>query len=101
LSEMVKDSNRIAAAHNGVKKAIWASRGEQDEDLVIEHLAHCEHLRWMAEKVMDGWRWSGSAEKSSRDNSRLLHHLFVPYEQLSQEEKDKDVVVVKKSLKIS
>ena len=101
LSEMVKDSNRLAAAHNGVKNAIWESRGGQGEDSVIEHLARCEHLRWMAEKVMDGWRWSGNAEKSSRDDSRLLHHLFVSYDQLSQEEKAKDVVVVKKSLKIS
>lgn len=101
LPEMVKDSNRLAAAHDAVKKAIWHSRGEESEDVIIEHLARCEHLRWMAEKVMDGWRWSGSPDKSSRDNSRLLHHLFVPYDQLSQEERDKDVTVVRKTLKLA
>jgi len=101
LPEMMKDSNRLAAAHDGVKKAIWISRGEQSEGQVIEHLARCEHLRWMAEKVMDGWRWSGSEAKESRDNSRLLHHLFLPYDQLGKEEKDKDVTVVKKALGIA
>lgn len=98
LPEMVKDSNRLAASHDRVKKAIWDSRGNESANSIIEHLARCEHLRWMAEKVMDGWRWSGSADKASRDNTRLLHHLFIPYNQLIQEEKDKDVAVVKKSL---
>jgi len=101
LPEMVKDSNRLAASHNSVKRAIWKSCREESDDALIDHLARCEHLRWMGEKIMDGWRWSGSPDKTSRDNSRLLHHLFIPYDQLTQEEKDKDVTVVKKSLNIT
>jgi TrkA-N domain/RyR domain len=98
ITEMEKDSNRLAALHNEVKKAVWATRKPEEDDAVIDLLARSEHLRWMAEKVMDGWRWSGSLDKSSRDNSLKLHHLFVPYDELSKEEKEKDVTVVKELL---
>jgi hypothetical protein len=44
----------------------------------------------MAEKAMDGWRWSGSDSKASRDNDKLKHHLLVTYDSLDNPEKDKD-----------
>jgi hypothetical protein len=39
---------------------------------------------------MDGWRWSGSIEESSRKDNRLLHHQLVPYDALNNHSKDKD-----------
>ena len=57
---------------------------------MLVHLSRSEHMRWMAERAMDGWRWSGSNEASSRENDRLLHHLLVPYDALSNHDKDKD-----------
>ena len=90
LPEMTKDSNRLASLHNEVKKAVWASRQEGEDESTIDLLARGEHMRWMAEKVMDGWRWSGNPNKASRDNSLKLHHLFVPFDDLSEEEKKKE-----------
>ena len=57
---------------------------------MLVHLSRCEHMRWMAEKAMDGWRWSGSSDKLTRDNDKLKHHLLVPYDSLESPEKDKD-----------
>ncbi len=57
---------------------------------MITHLSRCEHMRWMAEKVMDGWRWSQSHDKNSRENDKLKHHLLTVYDSLSCSEKDKD-----------
>lgn len=100
LIELVKESNRLAAAHHEVKKSAWNTRDLGSDAQMLDHLARCEHLRWMAEKVMEGWRWSGSSDPSSRNNDRLLHHLLIPYDDLSQEDKEKDVSVVMQLLGI-
>lgn len=90
LSERFKDSNRLAAMHHEVKRHAWRARGDESAASILTHLSRCEHMRWMAEKAMEGWRWSGSHDKSSRDNDKLKHHLLVPYDALSNPEKDKD-----------
>jgi hypothetical protein len=90
LSERLKDSNRLAAMHHEVKRHAWHARGDVDASSTLTHLSRCEHMRWMAEKAMEGWRWSGSHEKSSRDNNKLKHHLLVSYDALENPEKDKD-----------
>ena len=76
--------------HHKVKQHIWATRLEGENANMLDFLSRCEHMRWMAEKAMDGWRWSGSHDPESRNNKKLLHHLMVPYDALSRSEKDKD-----------
>ena len=90
LSERVRESNRLAAMHHEVKRVAWETRGDTAEMKILTHLSRCEHMRWMAEKVMDGWRWSGSTDKASRDNLKLKHHLLVHFDALENPEKDKD-----------
>lgn len=90
LSERIKDSNRLAAMHHQIKRSAWHSREPNDAMNLLIHLSRCEHMRWMAEKAMEGWRWSGSLDKSSRDNNKLKHHLLVPYDSLDNPEIDKD-----------
>lgn len=85
LAERYRESNRLLAMHHEVKKIAWANRLKNKDHEMLVHLSRSEHMRWMAEKVMDGWRWS-----ASRNNERLLHHLLVPYDALSNQEKDKD-----------
>ena len=94
LPEVVKDSNRLAVDHHAIKKSAWSTRKPLSDEEMLDHLSRCEHLRWMAEKVMEGWRWSGSADPSSRNNDRLLHHLLIPFDELSQDDKHKDLNVV-------
>jgi len=90
LKERIKESNRLAAMHHQVKRNAWHSREPNTDMELLIHLARCEHMRWMAEKAMEGWRWSGSLDKSSRDNDKLKHNLLVPYDSLDNPEKDKD-----------
>jgi len=90
LSERYREGNRLAAMHHKVKQHIWATRLEGENANMLDFLSRCEHMRWMAEKAMDGWRWSGSHDPESRNNKKLLHHLMVPYDALSRPEKDKD-----------
>jgi hypothetical protein len=90
LKERTKESNRLAAMHHQIKKNAWHSREPNSAMEILNHLSRCEHMRWMAEKAMDGWRWSGSLDKASRDNTKLKHHLLIPYDALDNPEKEKD-----------
>ncbi|MEP2776891.1 MAG: RyR domain-containing protein [Luteolibacter sp.] len=51
----------------------------------IEKLAEGEHDRWMAEKERGGWKYAPFPDKPN-----LLHNLLIPYDQLPEEEKQKD-----------
>lgn len=90
LPERYRESNRLLAMHHEVKRIAWENRGQTPAMEILRHLSRCEHMRWMAEKAMDGWRWSGSSEKTSRDNLKLKHNLLIPYDALKDPEKDKD-----------
>jgi voltage-gated potassium channel Kch len=96
LPEMEKDVNRLAAGHDVVKKALWDSRGDLDADELVAQLAESEHQRWMAVKIMDGWRFSG--DPSLRVKSRMLDNLFAPYDRLSEAEQLKDINNVRLTL---
>ena len=95
LPEMEKDVNRLAAGHKAVKLAIWKSKKEKDSvDHLIDQLSRSEHQRWMAVKIMDGWRWSGSSDPKSRKKQNLLDHLFITFDELpdgKEGEKVKDI----------
>jgi class 3 adenylate cyclase len=51
----------------------------------MEILARREHDRWMAERVRQGWTYA-----PVRDNARRHHPCIVPWEALSEAEKQKD-----------
>lgn len=51
----------------------------------IEQLSRLEHERWMTEKQNDGWRYG-----TERNDAEKLHPSIMPYDQLSETEKEKD-----------
>jgi len=94
LPEMEKDVNRLAAGHQEVKLAVQKSLGNEKPESIIDLLARSEHQRWMAVKIMDGWRWSGSSDPKSRKKQNMLDHLFIPFDELPdgpEGEKVKDI----------
>ena len=98
LPERYRESNRLAAMHHEVKRRMRTAQSPGDEVTLMDHLSRCEHMRWMAEKVMDGWRWSGSTDPSTRNNAKLKHHLLVPYDELPLAEQEKDTRIVREAL---
>ena len=93
LGEAFKDSNRWAVLHRNVKLAIWQNTADSDQPAILEMLACSEHQRWMGEKIMDGWR-SGD----TTDKPRKVHKDIRSYADLSETDKDKDRVQVRKAL---
>lgn len=58
-----------------------------EERLALEKL---EHRRWNAYMRSEGYVFSGSVARESRNDLAKMHNDLVPFEQLSEEEKRKD-----------
>ena len=82
LSESLRQSNRAQADHQSIKlRTLTVSQTPE----TVEALAEAEHRRWMAERILAGWRYG-----EQRDNARKRHPNLKPYAQLSEAEKQKD-----------
>jgi hypothetical protein len=96
LPEHKKEANRNAAAHIDIKLRIGGAVAcELDstapeipfppDDATRETLAQLEHRRWMADKHLAGYSYG-----AERDEDRMLHPDLVPWDALSEGDKDKD-----------
>lgn len=56
----------------------------------LETLAEMEHERWMDKKFEAGWKYA-----STTDKKKHLHAALVPWASLSEEDKEKDRVMVR------
>jgi voltage-gated potassium channel Kch len=97
LPESLKDSNRrFAAAVGAVLGDLGAglvplgprtaSKTPPVESELMESLARREHDRWMADLLLDGWRY----EPGAKDPVRKTHPLLVDWAELDEIERDKD-----------
>lgn len=59
-------------------------------DADLEKLANLEHARWMDERRRQGWTYG-----APRDDARMRHPLMVPWDQLGDEAKDKNRVIIR------
>ena len=67
--------------------------GKKTEDLTQEErdkIEVLEHKRWNAYMRSEGYVFSGSPEKSSRNDLAKMHHDLVDFASLTEEEKRKD-----------
>jgi hypothetical protein len=85
----------------------WApvKKGERGEtaptipDDIIERMARREHDRWMAERLVSGWRPTEAGEK--RNNDLMIHDKIVPWDALSDADKNNDVVQVRAAIDVA
>ena len=91
-----KKANQHAAAHMDVKLriancvALPVDAPEPEavfppDDFMMELLAQLEHRRWMADKHLAGYSYG-----ETRDEDRMLHPDLIPWEQLTEADKEKD-----------
>jgi hypothetical protein len=93
LPENIRDANRMVADHFEIKmRAVGCRLGVIDEVQEItlskdelEVLSIMEHGRWWADRALNGWRVG-----STRDDAQKIHPNMVPYEDLSEADKQKD-----------
>ncbi len=68
-------------------------------DDVMEMSAQREHDRWMAERLMAGWRPPEPGGK--RDNALMIHDKLVPWDALNENDKENDRVQVRAAIDIA
>jgi Trk K+ transport system NAD-binding subunit len=100
LSKRKKESNRYAARHIKVKLHVFSSIGmtQINSESIIKHypvLAKLEHSRWSAEKMVLNFKYGPfpavAEERNLLKEIVKIHNQLIPYENLTQEEKDKDL----------
>jgi hypothetical protein len=96
LPEHKKQANRNAAAHIAVKlrisdciaygmEAAVPEAPFPPDETALEALAQLEHRRWMADKHLAGYSYG-----PERDEDRMLHPDLIPWDELSDSDKEKD-----------
>lgn len=88
------DSSMATAIHMKARIACGIPGADKTEDALTDQerdtLEELEHRRWNAYMRSEGYVYSGSRDKSSRNDLAKMHHDLVPFNQLSEEEKEKD-----------
>lgn len=94
LPETLKDANRNQADHLHIKCRVLTGKIDYSSEEIansltgenIERLAMMEHNRWMAEKLLAGWRYT-AGEKNIRNR---LSPSLLPWSELPESEREKD-----------
>jgi hypothetical protein len=98
LAGTYRDANRRQADHLGAKLAVTDCAAVPEERVEsfafapreAERLAQIEHLRWSADRYLDGWTYA-----PKRDNALKHHPQLIPYPELSEPMKDLDRYAVR------
>ncbi|MBQ3597417.1 MAG: hypothetical protein II988_06375 [Clostridia bacterium] len=88
------NSSCASALHNKVRVDMQISGAEKEEkdltDQELQVITLIEHRRWNAYVRSCGYVYSGSPEKSSRNDLAKVHNCLIPFEQLTDEYKQMD-----------
>ncbi len=70
--------------------------GHETDD--VEFLSREEHVRWVKEKIQMGWTYGKEGVdflSLEERNNKKKHNYLVPYELLSEEDKSKDILMIR------
>lgn len=66
----------------------------KEQSRLMDQLVEVEHRRWLAERIVAGWRQCDAGNGETRVKERRIHNCIIPFDQLSDEEKVKDYNVI-------
>jgi hypothetical protein len=98
----VSDAAMTKAWDAGWRPAVKGEKGDTAPavpDEILPRIAEREHDRWMAERLMAGWRPTLDEEK--RNNDLMAHDKLVPWRALNDADKNNDVVQVRASMDVA
>ena len=60
----------------------------------FDFLSREEHVRWVKEKLSQGWKYGTDYSSTEERNEKKIHKDIVPYEMLSEKEQAKDRLMI-------
>jgi hypothetical protein len=107
--ETYRAANRSVAdaAMTKVWDAGWrtAEKGEKGDTAptvpaeLLDKMARREHDRWVAERLMSGWRPTAEGEK--RNNDLMAHDKIVGWDGLNETDRNNDIVQVRAAMDVA
>jgi hypothetical protein len=107
--ETYRAANRAVADAAMVKvwDAGWRStkKGERGDTApvvsadLMEPMAKREHDRWIAERLMSGWRPTAPGE--ARNNDLMVHDKIAPWSAMNENDRNNDVVQVRAAMDVA
>lgn len=93
LPEWMRESSRDTVRHLPIKqraidKDLFVQALSDDEK---DTLSRIEHTRWVAERLLSGWRY---APKHPDNANKRLHHDLVMFEMLGEQSRQKDASII-------
>lgn len=98
----VADAAMVKVWDAGFRTAVKGEKGDTALSVppdMMEKMARREHDRWMAERLMSGWRPTASGE--ARNNDLMAHDKIVGWDQLNEADRNNDVVQVRASMDVA
>ncbi|MDO4552542.1 MAG: hypothetical protein Q4C22_03295 [Bacillota bacterium] len=87
-------SSLAAAIHRKIRLACGIPGADKSNEELTEQereiIESLEHRRWNAYMLSEGYVFSGTTQRESRNDLAKMHPDLVPFSQLSEEEKRKD-----------
>ena len=96
LNYFTKMSNIAATDYHRVRLMLMEADGSREID---DRVSELEHIRWCRFHFLNHWKYGETAD-GKKDPENLLHPCLVPFDELSQIDKDKDTESIKTLMEI-
>lgn len=95
LDSFTRYSNISSADYHEIQLQMLRSMGvpaelEHISEEQLELLAELEHIRWCRYHYLNNWNYGIPANGKNKDKQKRIHTDLIPYEKLSDEDKEKD-----------
>lgn len=100
LDGFTKGSNIASADYHEIRKLLMREAKKKGKELTKDELGRLEHIRWCRYHSLNHWKYGVLENGKNRDAARRIHTCLVPFDELTQEEKNKDYEAVEVLLEL-
>lgn len=93
LDGFTKASNIASADYHEIRLMILKMQGKKTDDFKEEEkewLSKAEHIRWSRFHLLNHWTYKPEENGQTKNKEKRTHSCLIPFEELSQKEKEKD-----------
>lgn len=100
LDGFTKGSNIASADYHQIRVMVMEKRAADQDPITDEELAEGEHIRWSRFHYLNHWTYGIPANGKNKDPENKIHKCLVPFAELPEAEKRKDVEAVELLLEL-